>query len=67
MTISCMRIAYWIPKDANTHSEYVIRIVFHYNNDGTIKPQCYVICRSPVLLKTVVTNLQRTIQNAVQI
>ena len=28
MTISRMRIACWIPKDTNTHSEYVILIAF---------------------------------------
>ena len=28
MTIWRMRIACWIPKDTNTHSEYVIRIAF---------------------------------------
>jgi hypothetical protein len=28
MTIGRMRIAYWIPKATNTHSEYVILIAF---------------------------------------
>jgi len=28
MTIRCMRIAFWIPKSPNTHSEYVILIYF---------------------------------------
>ena len=28
MTIWCMRIACWIPKVTNTHSEYVILIAF---------------------------------------
>jgi hypothetical protein len=28
MTIWCMRIACWIPKATNTHSEYVILIAF---------------------------------------
>ena len=31
MTIWRMRIAWLIPKATNTHSEYVILIVFHYN------------------------------------
>ena len=31
----------WIPKSTNTHSEYVI-LIFHYNNDRTNSPQCYV-------------------------
>jgi hypothetical protein len=28
LTIWCMRIACWIPKTTNTHSEYAIRIAF---------------------------------------
>jgi len=28
LTVRCMRIACWIPKATNTHSEYVILIVF---------------------------------------
>ena len=28
MTVLCMRIACWIPKAKNTHSEYVILIAF---------------------------------------
>ena len=44
MTIQRMRIACWINKAKNTHSEYVICIVlFHDNNSCTNKPQCYVI------------------------
>jgi len=29
MTIWCIRIACWIPKDINTHWQYVILNVFH--------------------------------------
>ena len=32
MTIWSMRIACWIPHATNTHIEYVIIIVFFYNN-----------------------------------
>ena len=35
MTIWCIRIACWIPKDTNTHSQYVILIAFHNNNGCT--------------------------------
>ena len=28
MTIRCMRIACWIPKDTDTHSQYVIIVAF---------------------------------------
>jgi len=34
-----MRIAYWIPKTINTHSEYVI-LVLQGNDDCTNAPQC---------------------------
>jgi hypothetical protein len=36
-----MRNAHRIPKATNTHSEYGITIVFHYNNGCTNSPQCY--------------------------
>ena len=32
MTIWLKRIACWIPKDTNTHSQYVIRIAFTRHN-----------------------------------
>jgi hypothetical protein len=32
LTICRMRIACWIPKATNTHSQYVIFIFFHYNS-----------------------------------
>jgi hypothetical protein len=44
MTIWRMRIARWIPKATNTHSEYVIYLlVSHYKNGYTNAPQCHVI------------------------
>ena len=43
-----MRIACWIPKATNTHSEYVI--LLHCNNGYTNAPQCYVIRTLPLLL-----------------
>jgi hypothetical protein len=38
-----MRIACWIPKAINTHSEYVTHIAFRCNNGCTDSPQCCVI------------------------
>ena len=43
MAIWCMRIACWIPKATNTHSEYVTLSLFHYNNGCSKAPQWYVI------------------------
>jgi hypothetical protein len=40
MTIRRMRIACWVTKATDTHSEYVIRL-FHYNG-YTNAPQCHV-------------------------
>ena len=48
VTIWRMRIACWIPKATNTHSEYVI--FFHCNNGYTNAPQCNVILTLPLLL-----------------
>ena len=48
MTIWHMRIAYWIPKPANTHLEYLILIVFPLQQ-YTNALQCYVIRTLPVL------------------
>ena len=45
-TIWCMRIACWIPKATNTHSDYVT-LTSGYTN----APQCYVIRTLSVLLK----------------
>ena len=44
MTIWRMRIACWIPKATDTHSEYVM--LFHCNSGYTNAPQCYVHCMS---------------------
>jgi hypothetical protein len=41
MTIWRMRIACWMPKVTDTHTEYVL--FFHYNNGYANAPQCYVI------------------------
>jgi hypothetical protein len=45
-----IRIACWITKATDTHSEYVIHIAFHGNNGYANAPQCYVIRTLPVLL-----------------
>ena len=42
MTIWRMRIACWVSKATNTQSEYVILILFHYNNGRMNAPQPYV-------------------------
>jgi hypothetical protein len=46
MTIWRMHIACWIPKATETHSQYVILIVFHGNNGYANEPQftLYVHC-----------------------
>jgi hypothetical protein len=49
-TIWRVRIACWIPKATDTHSEYVILIDFHCNNGCTNETQCYVIPTFHVLL-----------------
>ena len=41
MTIRRMRIACWIPKATNIHSEYLL--LFHCNDDYTNAPQRFVI------------------------
>jgi hypothetical protein len=43
-----MRIACWITKATDTHSEYVI-LLFHSNNGYANAPQCYVTRTLPVL------------------
>jgi len=47
MTIRRMRIACWIPKATDTHSEYVTSLLFHRKDGGTSAPQCYVIRTLP--------------------
>jgi len=44
-----MRIACWIPKATNTHTEYVILIAVHCYNGCTNAPQHYVVRILPVL------------------
>jgi hypothetical protein len=66
MTIWRMRIACWIPKATNTHSEYVIlTLLFHHNNGCPNAPQCYVIRAVPVFLAIYIyycTNSQHIFQ-----
>jgi hypothetical protein len=49
MTIRRIRIACWITKATNMHSEEVI-LLFYCNGGCTNAPRCYVICTLPVLL-----------------
>ena len=44
MTIWRMRIACWIPKAIDTHSEFVT-LIFHCNSGCTNAPQCNIILR----------------------
>ena len=50
MKIWRTRIACWITKATNTHSQYIILMIFHYNNVCKNAPQHYVIRTLPVLL-----------------
>jgi len=43
-----MRIACWITKATNTHSQHML--LFHYNNCCKNAPHCYVICTLPAVL-----------------
>jgi len=45
------RIACWIPKATNTHTQYAI-LLFHCNNACTNACGCYIIRTVPVLLLT---------------
>jgi hypothetical protein len=49
MTIWGMHISHWVSKATNTHSEYVILLLF-YCNTCTNAPQCYVKRTIPVFL-----------------
>jgi hypothetical protein len=49
-TVWRVRIARWLSKATNAHSEYVILLLFHCNNGCTHAPQCYVTRTLPVLL-----------------
>ena len=47
-TTWCMRIACWIPKSTNRHSEYVILIAFPFQQWLHEQPQSYVTRNLPV-------------------
>jgi len=47
-----MRIACWIPKATDTHSQYEHLLLIHWNNDYTNAPQCYVKSTLRVLFIT---------------
>jgi hypothetical protein len=42
MTIWHVHFACWIPEATNTHSDYIILLLFHCCNGCTNAPQCYV-------------------------
>jgi len=52
ITVWHMRIACWIPKATNTHSEDVLFIVFffHCNSGCMMAPQCHIVHTLPVCL-----------------
>jgi len=66
MTIWRMRIACWIPKATNTHSDYIINIccictvtiVARAVLIAMLYVHCYVICTLSVLFKLPVLTLQ---------
>ena len=58
MTVRRMRIAFWIPKAANTHSEYVILIVFLLLLWLDDVPEYYVVCTSSCSFSTVILALK---------
>ena len=58
MTIWCMRIARWISKAPDTHSEYVILTAFFGNCGDTKALQCYVIRTLPVLYENSRNSIQ---------
>jgi hypothetical protein len=47
-----MRIACWITKATDTHSQYVI-LLLHGNNGYANAPQCYVTRALPLLLNNI--------------
>jgi hypothetical protein len=50
MTILRMRIACWIPKATNTHTQVLqYSLILHCNNGCTNAPRCYVIRTLSVL------------------
>ena len=48
MTMWRMRIAFWILKSTNTHSEYVILVAFQCNSGCTKAHHCCIIRTLPV-------------------
>jgi len=56
MTIWRTRIACWIPKAINTHSQCVILIAFLHNSGCRHSPQCYFIRTLPVLFLSICDN-----------
>jgi hypothetical protein len=52
MTIGRMRIACWLTKAADAHTEYEILLFFCCYNDYTNATQCYITRTLPVLLVT---------------
>jgi hypothetical protein len=62
-----MRVAFWIPKVTNTHSECVILICF--STATTVTQTClnitlYVQCVSCLILRTMVIKIDRTVFGA---
>ena len=56
MTIRRMRIACWTPNTTDTHSEYVIVLLFHSNSGCTNTSQCYIdVCIFDVITGNVVS------------
>jgi len=51
MKIWLMRIASWILNTTNTHSEYVILVVFHCNSGCKNAPQYYVTLKLPAVIQ----------------
>jgi hypothetical protein len=49
MTIRHMHIACWIPKATDTHSEYVILLLFRPKDGDTSAPECYILRTLPPL------------------
>jgi hypothetical protein len=46
-----MRIACWITKTTDSHSEYIMDIVFYGKNSCTNEPQCHVISPVPLVIQ----------------
>jgi len=51
VTIWCMRISCWVPKATDKHSEYVILLLFHCNNENLIA-SLHVYCLSFIVADT---------------